>query len=249
MEYWQLLLLFAVGVASGFLNVIAGGGSTLALPVLIFMGLDSALANGTNRIAILIQNVAAVSSFRQQAVSEFKESLKLAVWTLPGAIAGAFLAVNTSDAWFQNILAIVMIGIIFSMVYTPSETNRPPGESGKHKEWLAYPVLLATGLYGGFIQVGVGFLFMATLFHLLKMDLVRVNMHKVFTVLIYTLPALAIFIATGNVNWILGLVLAAGSAIGGWCAARASVKGGEKAIRILLIIAMAIMVLKLFRFF
>jgi len=78
------------------------------------------------------------------------------------------------------------------------------------------------------------------------MDLVTVNMHKVFIVNLYTIPALALFLFTSNINWRIGLVLGAGSAIGGWTAAKVSVKGGEKVIRILLVIAMAVMAMKLF---
>ena len=114
----HLLLLFTVGTVAGFLNVMAGGGSTITLPVLIFMGLDSALANGTNRVAIAIQNIFAISSFRQQKVHQFKNSILLSLWTIPGAIAGAVVAANINDAWFQKILAVVMIGVVLSMFFS-----------------------------------------------------------------------------------------------------------------------------------
>lgn len=243
-ELLNVALLFGVGIAAGFLNVMAGGGSTLALPVLIFMGLDSSLANGTNRVAIFIQNIAAVGSFRQQNVYQFKESTLLSLWTLPGAIAGALTAVTISDETFQRILAIVIIGIILSMFYNPSKTQIQTN-STLRKQWLLYLSLFATGFYGGFIQVGVGFLFMAALYHIASMNLVTVNMHKVFIVLVYTIPVLVIFMLTDNVDWLMGLILGMGSAVGGWWAARVSVKKGEGAIRLLLIIALAIMALKL----
>jgi uncharacterized membrane protein YfcA len=127
-----------------------------------------------------------------------------------------------------------------------SKENRKRTEK---KNWLIYPALVGIGFYGGFLQIGVGFLFMAALYHLLKVDLVLVNMHKVFIILIYTVPALTIFLITGNVNWKLGLSLAAGSALGAWIGARASVKGGEKIIRIVLAVAILIMAAKLFGLF
>lgn len=241
-EITQLLLLFVVGTIAGFINVMAGGGSSITLPVLIFMGLDSALANGTNRIAIFIQNIFAISSFRQQKVHQFRRSLQLSLLTLPGAIIGAIVAVNISDAWFQRILGIVMIGIILSLFVSPAVKKQ---EYAERKHWLIYPAMVAVGFYGGFIQVGVGFILMASLFHILRLNLVHVNMHKVFIVFIYTIPALAIFIYTGNVNWVLGLSLAAGNAFGGWWSARFAVKGGEKVIRVVLAVAILIMSLKL----
>jgi len=246
-EIWTIILLFGVGSVAGFINVNAGGGSSISLPILIFLGLDSALANGTNRVAIFLQNIFAVSSFRQQKVHQFKQSFFFSLFTLPGAALGAILAVKIDDVWFQRILAVVMIGIVFSMFVSPANSHSPTSNSSSNRKWLIYPALIGIGFYGGFLQVGVGFIFMAALYHLLRLNLVFVNMHKVFIILIYTIPALAIFIITGNVNWGYGLSLAAGNSLGGWWGAKASVKGGEKVIRIVLVVAILIMSIKLLR--
>lgn len=244
MEYWNLFLLFGLGIIVGFINVNAGGGSSLTLPMLIFLGLDGALANGTNRVAILVQNVFAVASFRKREFHEFQLSGKLSLLTLPGAIIGAFLATKISGVLFERMLGVVLIFIVISMFFSRNYTKNILDQE-KHSNWLIYPVLFGIGFYGGFLQVGVGFMFMAALYHLLKLDLIRVNMHKVFIVLIYTIPALVIFVITGNVIWKFGLSLAAGSALGAWFGARASVKGGEKLIRIVLAIAISGMAIKL----
>ena len=221
----------------------AGGGSSLTLPALIFLGLDSAVANGTNRLAIIIQNISAVRSFKQEDYHDFKTSFKLSLFTLPGAIIGAIAATNIDNLLFQKILGIIMIGIIISMVIP---RNKNVDESGNIKSKVpVYLAMIGIGFYGGFIQVGVGFLLMASLRYLMKINLILVNMHKVFIVLIYTVPAFIIFIATNNVNWLMGIVLAAGNAIGGWWAAKFSVKKGEGFIKIILIIAVLIMAIKL----
>jgi hypothetical protein len=243
-DYFYTLILFAIGIFAGFLNVTAGGGSTLTLPALIFLGLDSALANGTNRVAILIQNISAVYSFKKEKYQQFDISIKLSLLTLPGSILGAVLAVNLSDTLFQKILGIIMIGIIISMVLPQKKINDSQHES-KKIPLSAYFAMVGIGFYGGFIQVGVGFILMAALQRLMKLNLVYVNMHKVFIILVYTIPALLIFIFTDNVNWGLGLALAAGNGIGGWWAAKFSVKKGEKLIRYVLIVAVFIMSLKL----
>ena len=248
-EYWKPLLLFGVGSIAGFINVNAGGGSTITLPSLIFIGLDSGLANGTNRIGILFQNISSVSSFRHQKIHQFKQSLILSLFTLPGAIIGACLSIRVSNEWFQRILAFVMIGIVFSMLFKRSDRNSANIGGNDTQHWLIYPAMLGIGFYGGFIQAGVGYLLMASLYHLLRIGLVQVNMHKVFIVMIYTIPALSIFIWTGNVNWGYGLTLAAGMAFGGWWGARTAVKGGEKIIRRILILAILLMAMKLLRIF
>ena len=242
MEIWQFLLLFGVGMVAGVINVSAGGGSSLTLPALIFMGLDGAVANGTNRVAILIQNIFAIASFRQSHFSDFRTSMKMAVWALPGAVTGAIVAVRVGNELFEKILAVVLIGVIISMML-PRKWDQPVGE-GTINPWL-YPAMFGIGFYGGFIQVGVGFLIMSALYYLLRTSLVRVNMHKVFIVFIYTLPALGIFIYNDKVNWGLGLALAAGNSLGAWWAARFSVRKGDRFVRYVLFAAIILVVLKL----
>ncbi len=245
MSLFDILILFVVGVAAGFLNVIAGGGSVFTLPALIFLGLDSSLANGTNRIAVFAQSVFAVASFKRKKLHQFKLSSTLALLTLPGAVAGALIAIRVSDALFQRILGVVMILVVISLFLPPPSSLKISRKNGI-PSWLLYPVLVGIGFYGGFLQVGVGFLFMAALYHLLLPDLVKVNMHKVFIIMLYTVPALIVFALTGNVDWKLGIALGAGNSLGGWWGARVSVVGGEKVIRTILALSIIIMALKLF---
>ncbi len=241
-EIAQLAILFGVGCFAGAINVMAGGGSTLTLPALIFLGLDAGTANGTNRVAILVQNIFATASFRSEGVTELKRSLLFAVWALPGASVGAFAAVQVADVWFERILGVVMIGVVVSMLI-PRPVASAAG-SARSAPWL-YLTLFGIGFYGGFIQMGVGFLFMAAFFHIMHMDLVRTTVHKVTVILLYTVPTLLIFAWTGHVDWLLGLGLAAGNATGGWIAARIAVRRGDRAIRAVLIVAILVMAARL----
>jgi uncharacterized membrane protein YfcA len=163
---------------------------------------------------------------------------------MPGAIAGAVLGVTVNDEAFQKILGVVMLASIFSL-FISSPTVEAPA-AGRKSSWCIYPAMLVIGMYGGFIQVSVGFLFMIALYHIEKLNLVYVNMHKVTIVLMYMIPALAIYAWTGNVDWGLGVVVGIGSAIGGWWAAHVSVKKGEQLIRAILVVAMILMAAKLF---
>ena len=242
------ILLFVIGSAAGFLNVFAGGGSSLTLPALIFLGLDASVANGTNRIAILVQNLSAVHSFKQEKFFESKLSVKLALLTLPGAIVGAVAAVKISDETFETILGTVMIGVIISLLI-PMPKQDDVSSRTKLKTIPMYLSMFVIGFYGAFIQVGVGFLLMAALHYLLKLDLVRVNMHKVFIVLIFTVPALILFILTNNINWQMAISLSLGNAVGAWWSAKVSVRKGEKFIKMILIVAVLIMALKLLKDF
>ena len=207
--------------------------------------MDTTVANGTNRIAILLQNISAVQSFKQEKLFDLKTSLLLSAFTLPGAVAGAIMAVKLDDELFQTILGIVMIGIIVSMIIPKKKVvqKNPEQKPGLVK----YVSMLFIGFYGGFIQVGVGFLLMASLQWLMKLNLVMINMYKVFIVLVYTIPALAIFIYTDNVHWLFGIFLAVGNSLGGWWGAKIQVKKGEGVIKIVLIAAILIMALKLLK--
>ncbi len=244
----MFVLLFLTGITAGFINVMAGGGSTLTLPVLIFLGLDGALANGTNRLAILIQNIVAVYGFRKNKFSAFKTSAKYALITLPGAVLGAFAAIQLDDFWFKKILGVIIVFVIATLaIPKPKEKSGNEEITLKNKIFL-YTSLFGAGFYGGFIQAGVGFILMAILFYFGNLNLIKVNMHKVFIVFVYTVPAFLIFVFSGNVDWLLGLVLAMGNGIGGWIAARLSVKRGEKIIRFVLIIVLIGMAAKLVLF-
>ncbi len=241
-ELWQLFLLAGVGVLSGFLNVMAGGGSLLALPVLIFLGLPGNVANGTNRVAIVAQNASAVTSFFKQGYAELRTMLTLALCAVPGAALGAYLGTQVSGELFNRILGGLMILLLILMSRKPRDaetTERPK------RLFLGHILMVAVGFYGGFIQAGVGFFLMAVLYRVVGLDLVRVNAFKVFIVGIYTLVALAIFADKGQVLWLLGAALAVGTTAGGWIGAHYTVKRGEGLIRVILNMVLVVMAIRL----
>jgi uncharacterized membrane protein YfcA len=242
-EPYHYPLLLVAGIATGFVKVMAAGGSLISMPVLILLGLPPATANGTNRIAILVQNVAAVTSFRRSGLSDFRRSLTLSLCTIPGAVVGALVAIRIDPTLFKQILGGVLVMALI-LIYGPkSDSAGLPGD--RRHTLLAHLGAIGAGFYGGFLQAGVGFLIMPILNRLLKLDLVRVNMHKVFIIGAYNVPALLVFAAKGQVWWTAGGVLAVGNAIGGWLGARVSVQRGEGIIRVVFGIATAAMAVKL----
>ena len=247
MDLWQLILLALIGCLTGFINVMAGGGSLLTMPVMVLMGMPGPVANGTNRVAILAQNITAVTGFFRQGFSDFKLSLSLSLCALPGALIGAYFGTKLQGLWFNRVLAGVMITVMVLMSvkkHKPGSvtTTGPP----EQKRLITAHILMAVaGFYGGFIQAGVGFILMAILHRVLGLDLVRVNMHKVFIVGTYTIFALAVFAVRGNVAPMPGISLAAGNAAGGWIGAHIAVKKGERLIRIIFNTALIILAIKL----
>ncbi|MEP2025923.1 MAG: sulfite exporter TauE/SafE family protein [Reichenbachiella sp.] len=249
MEYYEYLLIFGSGLIAGFINVVAGGGSLLTLPILIFLGLPPAMANGTNRVGIFLQNIFAVSGFKSKGVSSFRFSIWLSISALIGAILGAKIAVDISGELFNRILAIVMMMVILLTVFKRKNKNADGVERmSKGRQTTSIIAFFFVGIYGGFIQAGVGFIIIAALTGINHLSLVKTNSIKVFVALIYTLFALAVFTWEGQVDWVLGLTLAAGTSIGGWFASRWSVDKGDQWIRYFLIVTVSIMAVKLWFF-
>lgn len=248
MELWQILLLALVGVAAGWLNVMAGGGSLLTVPVMLFMDIPGSLANGTNRIAILAQNITAVTAFKRRGYGDFKLGLSLAGAATLGAIAGASFGVKLDGVWFDRVLALVMVGVMLLMA-TGHDKLKPTDGDVKPKNLVAgHLLMVGAGFWGGFIQIGVGFILMPILHRVLGLDLVRVNMYKVFIVLIYTIFALGVFASQLELLWWTGVGLAVGNSIGGWLGAHTTLRHGEKLIRRVLYLALSVFIIKLLFF-
>ena len=237
------IIIFTVGAIAGFINIMAGGGSTLTLGAMILMGLDAAVANGTNRIGILIETISASAAYKSKRFGNLKKSLLLVSCAVPGAIIGSFFAVKISNAAFQRILTGVMIFIVITL-FLPKKTSQNIEDISGLRKYLIYPAMFLVGLYGGFIQAGVGFLIMASLRHLTRLDLININMHKIHIVLFYTIPILFVFGFTNNINWLYAICLGMGFALGAWISVIISIKKGEKIVKAVLGVAILIMVIK-----
>lgn len=250
MEFYEGIIIVTVGFIAGFLNTVAGGGSLIALPVLIFMGLPPAVANGTNRIAIFSQNVFGVLGFKSKGVSAFPYSLWLGISALFGAIIGAKIAVDISGELFNRILAIVLIvAVLYPIINQRNKSGVHSGERMSAKyQVMGMITFFFIGIYGGFIQAGVGFIIISALTFINKFSLVKTNSAKVFVVMVYTISALIVFILEGKINWTFGIVLAVGNSAGSWVASRMSVKKGDKWIRWFIIITVIALAVKLWFF-
>ncbi|MEM6524397.1 MAG: sulfite exporter TauE/SafE family protein [Bacteroidota bacterium] len=248
-DLFNLITLAIVGVVAGFINVVAGGGSLLTLPLLIFMGLPSTVANATNRVAIFSQNVFSVIGFKTKGVAAFPYSLYIAISALLGAVIGAKISVNLDEALFNRIIALVMVVVLLFTALIPTSALKKSAEKTDLKSTLFGVILFFfVGVYGGFIQAGIGFIMILILTRLNKFSLVKTNSAKVFVALVYTSSALVVFIIEDMINWPYGVALALGTSAGGWIASRWSVKKGDRWIKRFLIVAVSVMAIKLWFF-
>ncbi|WP_108447450.1 sulfite exporter TauE/SafE family protein [Halomonas denitrificans] len=245
MTLLEALALLTIGTLAGFINVLAAGGSMLTLPLLMFLGLPPQAANGTNRVSVAFQSVSAVTSFLRAGASYLGLSLRLSVPAVAGSLLGAWLALQTDDALFEAILIAVMAGsAVLMLLPQPRVETRPL--TAERLTPAVYLAMFAIGLYGGFIQIGVGILFIVVLYRMLKIDLAQVNVFKVLIVLVYTLPALAIFLVNDQVRWGYGLMLAAGSMLGAWLAVKVNMSPrGALIVKWLTLAVIAAIILRL----
>ncbi len=245
----ELILLAFIGLVTGVINTLAGGGSLLTLPMLIFLGLPPSVANGTNRVAILIQSIVTNAGFRSKGINTYPFSIYFGISATLGAILGAQLAIEIDGALFNKILAIIMVVVVAYLVLNRKSTLEDLAErvSGKHL-WTSIILFFFVGIYGGFIQAGVGFLMLLVLSGINRFSLVKSNALKIVITGIYTVFAVIIFYLNDKINWEYGLILAAGNALGGWFASRWSVNKGDGLVKIFLVIMVIIMAIKLWFF-
>jgi hypothetical protein len=240
---YNLLLLIAVpvtGFIAGFINTLAGSGSLITLPVLILLGLPANVANGTNRVGVLLQCIVSVITFRRHGTLDSGGSLKLTLLTVVGAVLGAQLAVDLDEALLRRSIAVLMLIMLGVVLLKPSRWVASHASGETASPWIQWPVFFAIGVYGGFIQAGVGVFLLAGLVLAAGYNLVAANAIKNLIVLVFTAAALAVFIYNDQVNWGLGLLLAGGSAVGAWLAAHMAISRGANFVRYALMLILVL---------
>ena len=231
----EAVLLLAVGLVSGFINTLAGGGSMLTLPALMMTGMPADLANGTNRVAVLAQSITGAKGFDQAGKLDRGALVGIIAPTVLGAGLGAAMASVLPNTWLKPILLTVMAIVALSLL-VPSGTK--PIESDKWPAGgvIAWLALFGAGLYGGFIQAGVGFILVAIVSGVLHYDLLRSNALKLVCTSIFSGVALIIFALQGQVLWLTGIVLALGSVLGALASVRFAINVDESVLRSILVI-------------
>ena len=243
-EGYEYLILFLAGFVSGAINTVAGGGSLLTLPILIFMGLPPSVANGTNRIQLIFAQFFAVYGYKSKGLFDYKLSIWLAFSAILGSIIGARIAVEVPEEFFKKILSIIMILVMINIFFKKNKKVDEKITSLK-KQKLSILLFFFIGLYGGFIHAGVGFLMILILCGINGFSITKANSIKVFVALFFTLFALFIFILENKINIKYGIYLAIGSSLGGWLTSRWSIKKSESSMRYIICIIILILSLRL----
>lgn len=249
MEWYIYPLAILAGIVAGVINTLAGSGSLVTLPMLVFLGLPSNVANATNRVGVAIQNVVGIATFQRSGKLNLSNSFWLVLASVPGAVAGAWLASNLGQAEMDRIIGVIMVVMLFVILFEPEKWLRQQSvvQEGRPSLWILL-LFVAIGFYGGFIQASVGVLILAAMVLGMNYSLAHANAIKLMIVLVVTVVALLVFINQNLIHWGFGLLMALGQSIGAWGAARfaTSAKNANLWTRRLLI---AVVVISIFQFF
>jgi uncharacterized membrane protein YfcA len=242
-------LAIGAGLLAGIVNTMAGSGSLITLPMLVFLGLPTHVANGTNRVGVTIQNIVSLVTLRRHEALDLNGSAWFIVPTLLGAGAGAVVAADLPEQWLDRAIGGVMVVMLIVLLINPKRwlDDEATRDAGRPPWWLLL-AFVAIGFYGGFIQAGVGVLLLVGLVMGAGLAPLHANGIKLFLTLLFTVAALGVFIVYDQVAWTVGLVVAIGQATGAWLAARFLAQS-ERAgvwIRRVLIAVVAVSALKFF---
>lgn len=222
MESWEYIVLILGGMAAGVINTLAGNGSAITLSLLIFTGMPADIANATNRIGAAAQTITAVSSLRRTSRTKLllAEGFWFIIPSIIGSVIGALIAVEVNPNALRTIIGGVMALLLITMITNPKKWSRQTNADKSRKTLLNWIMIFLIALYGGFLQMGIGIMLLSVLVLIAQYSLRDANIIKLMLALIFVLPAFIVFIASGEISWVPGLLLAAGQAIGAFIGAR-----------------------------
>ena len=255
MEWYLYIIALLGGLFAGSLNTLAGNGSAIILTILTeIIGLPGNLANGTNRLGVFTQSIASTLGFLKNNKLHFKRAKAIIILVTLGSLVGFFLAISVSNENFKFVFKYMMIIMLLSVLVRPKRWMIESTTQSRLSKWIAYPVFFALGFYGGFIQMGMGVMFLIVMVLGARYSLMDANFLKVFIFALYTIVGIIIFYLQGLIDWEVGLAIALGQSIGGYFTAFYASKSEKAKLWAyrLLIVSMILALVKLFnlhRFF
>jgi uncharacterized membrane protein YfcA len=248
----HLLIAFGGAFLAGIINALAGNGSIITLTVLTeLLGLPGNIANGTNRVGVLMNAVGAMTGFAGKRKMDYRRDMRYIIPVILGAIIGIIVATKVTNEQFMGVFRFLMIVMLIIILVNPERWLISKAGKSILPTWMEIPIMVILGFYGGFIQMGMGVFYLAVLVLVAKLPMIESNTIKALSVGTFTLLAVIIFGFAGQVVWFIGLVMGAAQFLGGWLAAHyaSKIEGASKVAYYVLVVAVSLSVLKLFHVF
>jgi uncharacterized membrane protein YfcA len=242
------VLVFAAAFAAGSINSVAGGGTLITFPTLLWLGMSSKLANGTSTVALWPGAVAGAWGFRREVADADRRLLALAVPSVLGGIAGALLLVVTPTEVFDRVVPfLILFATILFTAQEPIQRRFRLAQADEGRSpWLSWTMFfqLLVGVYGGYFGAGIGILMLAALSLMGHTDIHQMNGVKNLLGASINALAAVLFIYNGLVIWDDALVMMGGAVLGGIGGAGLARRAGRTAVRRIVITVGFVMVIK-----
>lgn len=239
MESNEIILLLVSGVIVGIINTLGGGGSVISMALFMAMGLPVNVANGTNRIAVVLQNLSSTLTFIRKRMLDIKSGLLLSIPAIIGNILGSMVAMEVDDTTFRICLSVVLAVILVYLIFDRQRPHLHTGHSLTIRWWY-YIWFLIVGFYGGYIYIGLGFLILAVTIWTMKLDIITANVLKGCVIFLSTPFALAVFMINGQVDYGVGLLHGAGNIIGAVMASHWAIGWGVKFVKVFTLVVIVV---------
>jgi len=225
LELYHYVLAIVGGFIAAVMNTLAGYGSIITLTILMdVLGLPANLANGTNRVSILANSLAGTLGYKNSGNLDLSKGKWILITVCIGAVFGVLLAINVSNEQFRAIFKYLIVVLFLSIIIKPKRWIRETDNFQDVPTWKMILVYFPIGFYGGFIQMGMGIVFLMAGVLISGFTIIRANALKMGIIFLYTILSLAIFHYNGLVNWKIGALLSIGSSMGGYLTANYSSK-------------------------
>lgn len=235
MNFQQVIFLFVAGILGGALNAVAGGGSFVAFPALLFTGVPPIPANATNGLALWTGVAASGGAFRNQLDVPRRVMVPLLITSFIGGLAGAFLLLMTPAHTFMRVLPWLMLGATLLFIFG-KKLSGGRASSVAHDATTAAIVgasifELMVAVYGGYFGGGVGIVNLAMLAAIGMTDIHAMNALKSVLGSAINGVAVIVFIVKGAIYWPQAVVMIAGALVGGYFGAHYSLKMPQAWVR------------------
>jgi uncharacterized membrane protein YfcA len=215
MDFTQYIIALIGGLAAGCINTMAGNGSAITLPILTeLIGLTPNQANATNRVGVMANAVSALTAFMRHGRWETKGSEMFILMGFSGGVLGVWLATIVSNEQFMGFFKFMMVFMLLVVLFKPDRWIKEMPTRVRISPWISWPIYFLIGVYGGFIQMGMGIFFLVVMVLIARFPVIQSNIAKMLVTLSFSIFSLLVFSWKGMIEWESGIVLAVGQATG-----------------------------------
>lgn len=235
MDPWHYPILFAAAFLAGGVNSIAGGGSVISFPLMLWSGIPPVVANATNNTALFPGYLASANGYRDEIRTADKALLFFLGPALAGGALGAILLLHTPSRAFESVapfLVLFATALVAAQRWLTAWTEKAAARRRTTRWWTgALAADFVLSVYGGYFGVGLGILLLGVLGLMGFTNLHQMNGVKAILSAAIVAVALVYLGVNGAIRWPVGLVMAAGASLGGYASARVARRVREEAVR------------------